>query len=190
MISCIIESRVPFLISLFNFQGPIATLSRRQLKEYIILFSVCQYFFESFFEIFFNLFSFGFSWPFSLSEFLSRWELVYIITSQAFCQHFLQTFLYIFHYITRFVYSLPGVFVPGAALYTICWVCVAFYTVSSIWGMVFPFAISLFLSFFYTYLYLLLLYIYLFSLFLHLFFFVVVCCFQVGIDFRRLRQIA
>ena len=56
MISCIIESRVPFLISLFNFQGPIATLSRRQLKEYITLFFFCQYFFESFlrfFQIFF-----------------------------------------------------------------------------------------------------------------------------------------
>ena len=136
MISCIIESRVPFLISLFNFQGPIATLSRRQLKEYIILFSVCQYFFESFLRFFSTFFSFSFSWPFSLSEFLSRWELVYIITSQAFCQHFLQTFLYVFHYISRFVYAVPGVFVAAWLKCTIYWVYVAFYAVVTIWGMV------------------------------------------------------
>ena len=135
MISSIIESRVPFLISLFNFQGPIATLSRRQLKEYIILFSVCQYFFESFLRFFSIFFSFNFSWPFSLSEFLSRWELVYIITSQAFCQHFLQTFLYIFHYIPAFVYALPGVFVSKPHKHTICWVYMAFCEVCSIWGM-------------------------------------------------------
>ena len=73
MISCIIESRVPFLISLFNFQGPIATLSRRQLKEYIILFSVCQYFFESFLRFFQSFFLSTFldlfrSLSFSLAE--------------------------------------------------------------------------------------------------------------------------
>ena len=136
MISCIIESRVPFLISLFNFQGPIATLSRRQLKEYITLSSLCQYFFESFLRFFWNLFPFTFSWLFSLSEFLSRWELVYIITSQAFCQHFLQTFLYIFHYISAFLYSLPGVFVSVWLKCTICWVCMEFCAVWSIWGMV------------------------------------------------------
>ena len=126
MISCIIESRVPFLISLFNFQGPIATLSRRQLKEYIILFSLCQYFFESFLRFFSTSFSFSFSWLFSLSLSLSRWELVYIITSQAFCQHFLQTFLCIFDYITLFVYANPGVFVSASAYGTIYWVWLCF----------------------------------------------------------------
>ena len=146
MISCIIESRVPFLISLFNFQGPIATLSRRQLKEYIILSSLCQYFFESFLRFFWNLFPFTFSWLFSLSEFLSRWELVYIITSQAFCQHFLQTFLYIFHYISAFLYSLPGVFVSEWFKCTICWVLLPFYHVSSIWGILPNFNILSFLS--------------------------------------------
>ena len=135
MISCIIESRVPFLISLFNFQGPIAFLSRRQLKEYIILFSLCQYFFESFLRFFSTSFSFSFSWLFSLSLSLSRWELVYITTSQAFCQHFLQTFLYIFHYITLFVYSLPGVFVCGRLWDTICWVCMEFWGIVTIWGI-------------------------------------------------------
>ena len=97
MISCIIESRVPFLISLFNFQGPIATLSRRQLKEYIILFSVCQYFFESFLRFFSIFFSFSFSWPFSLSlEVLTRRQLKEYITYSSVCQDFFESFSKLF----------------------------------------------------------------------------------------------
>ena len=144
MISSIIESRVPFLISLFNFQGPIATLSRRQLKEYITLFFFCQYFFESFLRFFWFFFSFAFYWPFSLSEFLSRWELVYIITSQAFCQHFLQTFLCIFDYIYLFVYAYPGVFVPSCIFDTIYCIFLLFSFLLSIWGMVLTFAFCMF----------------------------------------------
>ena len=60
MISCIIESRVPFLISLFNFQGPIAyPLSRTAQRVYHTLFSLSILFWK-FFEIFFNLFCFRF----------------------------------------------------------------------------------------------------------------------------------
>ena len=58
MISCIIESRVPFLISLFNFQGPIAyPLSRTAQRVYHTLFSLSILFWK-FFEIFFKSFFF------------------------------------------------------------------------------------------------------------------------------------
>ena len=57
MISCIIESRVPFLISLFNFQGPIACpLSRTAQRVYHTLLSLSILFlkvFWDFFQIFF-----------------------------------------------------------------------------------------------------------------------------------------
>ena len=52
MVSSPSKSRVPFLVSLFNFQGPIAILFRRQLNEYITYPRSCQYFFESFLGFF------------------------------------------------------------------------------------------------------------------------------------------
>ena len=58
MISSIIESRVPFLISLFNFQGPIADpLSRTAQRVYHTLFSLSILFWK-FFKIFLKSFFF------------------------------------------------------------------------------------------------------------------------------------
>ena len=120
MISCIIESRVPFLISLFNFQGPIATLSRRQLKEYIILFSVCQYFFESFLRFFSIFFSFSFSWPFSLSlEVLTRRQLEEYITHSLVCQDFFESFskLFSIDFSTSFRISAESLYILSLSIW-------------------------------------------------------------------------
>ena len=135
MISCIIESRVPFLISLFNFQGPIAfPLSRTAQRVYHTLFSLSILFWK-FFRFFWNLFSFILYWLFSLCSGISPWELVYIITSIRFCQHFLQTFLCIFDYIFAFIYAVPGVFVFTGDSNTTCCASLSFSLVLSIWGI-------------------------------------------------------
>ena len=93
MISCIIESRVPFLISLFNFQGPIACpLSKTAQRVYHTLFDLSILFWK-FFEIFSNLFAFAFSWLFSLSlEVLTRRQLKEYITYSFVCQDFFWKF--------------------------------------------------------------------------------------------------
>ena len=87
------KSRVPFLISLFNFQGPIAILStipsRRQLKEYITSDILLSILLKSFFNFFIL--------TFSLPSDISAGKLVYIITSFCFCQLFFETFFNIFH---------------------------------------------------------------------------------------------
>ena len=102
MISCIIESRVPFLISLFNFQGPIATLSRRQLKEYIILFSVCQYFFESFLRFFQSLFLSAFL---DLFRSLLKFSLIDSLKSISHTLLFVKIFLKVFQNFFRLTFQ-------------------------------------------------------------------------------------
>ncbi len=64
---------------MFNFQGTLATLSRRQLIHYIISFVACQYLFFIFSKKFFS------QLRYFCSPFLG--ELVYYITCSTFCQH-------------------------------------------------------------------------------------------------------
>ena len=93
MISSIIESRVPFLISLFNFQGPIACpLSKTAQRVYHTLFLLSILFWK-FFEIFFKSFRFLlFLTLFALSC-VSLAESLYILPP---CKLFVNTFYKLF----------------------------------------------------------------------------------------------
>ena len=115
------KSRVPFLISLFNFQGPIAILFRRQLNEYITYPRSCQYFFESFFKKLFDSFLLASGFPA---------ESLYIISPLS---PFVNTFPQVFLFFFNFVYTQPCVFVVFRGFNAIYWVALSFRHLLSIY---------------------------------------------------------
>ena len=84
-----IESRVPFLISLFNFQGPIAilktSLSKTAQRVYHTLLPLSILFWKFFQKSFLTFFL-------SLPSGLPSRKLAYNITSLSLCQQFFATF--------------------------------------------------------------------------------------------------
>ena len=101
------KSRVPFLISLFNFQGPIAEpLSRTAQRVYHIPYTLVNTFLKVF-QIFFKIFSFHLSFDFFLAPSGSSLESSYILSSHS---PFVNTFYKLFcHFCTiSFHFSIPS----------------------------------------------------------------------------------
>ena len=96
----------------------------RQLEEYITLFSLCQYFFETFFK-FFRI-------DFFVAPSLLAWEPVYITTSFRLCQQFFDKKFGYFADTPPFLYTAPCVFGDYLVLYTIYCASVHFISVNSI----------------------------------------------------------
>ena len=101
------KSRVPFLISLFNFQGPIAEpLSRTAQRVYHIRYPLVNTFLKVFL-IFFKIFFFHLSFDFFLAPSGSSLESSYILSSHS---PFVNTFYKLFcHFFTiSFHFSIPS----------------------------------------------------------------------------------